>query len=335
MLILGADGGQPNPKLIDRQVLAVVALAIVVRFAWVALFARTPTGLSDPALYNDAANRLVAGEGYRSLLGEPTAYYPPGYPAVLSWIYRLADAIGFGAHRATVVGVFQSLWWGVSAGAVTLTGRWVAGARTGLAAGLVVALWPNLIAHAGAHLTESLFVMLVSVCIAVGRPQSRCRWWRDADIDEQRHQPVHWLQRRGNGCLRSVRWLRHWRTVCRRPRRRAADRCREPSPGARLHLRRTARRTCTDGAKVLGDLRDRRRRPPSERVVRCRRNYAAGRPEHVASGNDRVVHSDYVRRDRWACIVIPPASAAARTSGDAHRPDDTCCVARRAAPRLR
>ena len=159
-------GDSADPKLIDRQVLAVVALAIVVRLAWVALFARTPTGLSDPALYNDAANRLVAGEGYRSLLGEPTAYYPPGYPAVLSWIYRLADAIGLGAHRATVVGVIQSLWWGVSAGAVTLTGRWVAGARAGVAAGLVIALWPNLIAHAGAHLTESLFVMLVSVCIA-------------------------------------------------------------------------------------------------------------------------------------------------------------------------
>jgi 4-amino-4-deoxy-L-arabinose transferase-like glycosyltransferase len=159
-------GDSADPKLIDRQALAVVALAIVVRLAWVALFARTPTGLSDPALYNDAANRLVAGEGYRSLLGEPTAYYPPGYPAVLSWIYRLADAIGLGAHRATVVGVIQSFWWGVSAGAVMLAGRWAAGARAGLAAGLVIALWPNLIAHAGAHLTESLFVMLVSVCIA-------------------------------------------------------------------------------------------------------------------------------------------------------------------------
>jgi len=159
-------GDSVEPKLIDRQVVAVIAIAIVVRLVWVALFARTPTGLSDPGLYNDAATRLVEGEGYRSLLGEPTAYYPPGYPAVLSWIYRLADGIGLEAHRATVVGVFQSVWWGVSAGAVMLTGRWVAGARAGLAAGLVIALWPNLIAHAGAHLTESLFVMLVSVCLA-------------------------------------------------------------------------------------------------------------------------------------------------------------------------
>ena len=160
-------GESVEPKFIDRQVGAVVAIAIVVRLAWVALLARTPIGLSDPGLYNDAATRLVEGEGYRSLLGEPTAYYPPGYPAVLSWIYRLADGIGLEGHRATIVGAFQSGWWGVSAGAVMLTGRWVAGARVGLAAGLVIALWPNLIAHAGAHLTESLFVMLVSVCIAV------------------------------------------------------------------------------------------------------------------------------------------------------------------------
>lgn len=153
-------------KLIDRQLVAVVALAFLVRLAWVALFARTPTGLSDPALYNDAASRFADGEGYRSLLGEPTAYYPPGYPAVLSWIYRLADLVGLAAHRATVVGVVQSLWWGVSAGAVMLTGRSVGGVRVGLAGGLVLALWPNLIAHAGAHLTESLFVMLVSVSIA-------------------------------------------------------------------------------------------------------------------------------------------------------------------------
>lgn len=87
-------GDSLEPKLIDRQVVAVAAIAIVARLVWIALFARTPTGQSDPAFYNEAATRRIDGEGYCSLLGEPTAYYPPGYPAVLSWMNRLSDAIG-------------------------------------------------------------------------------------------------------------------------------------------------------------------------------------------------------------------------------------------------
>ncbi len=87
-------GDSLEPKLIDRQVIAVAAIAIVARLVWIALFARTPTGQSDPAFYNEAATRRIDGEGYCSLLGEPTAYYPPGYPAVLSWMNRLSDAIG-------------------------------------------------------------------------------------------------------------------------------------------------------------------------------------------------------------------------------------------------
>jgi 4-amino-4-deoxy-L-arabinose transferase-like glycosyltransferase len=164
----GQDGGHPTVAEIlrDRSTIAVAAVALTLRLGWVALFSRTPTGLSDPLIYHASALRIADGQGYRSLTGELTAYYPPGYPYALGWLYRFGDSIGLDAHLPLLVGVVQSLLWMVAVVAVVVIGHQVGGRLCGIAAGVTLACWPNLVAYAGAYLSESLFVALLACALA-------------------------------------------------------------------------------------------------------------------------------------------------------------------------
>ncbi len=177
---------------IDRATWAVGAMATGIRLVWVLAFARTPSGLSDPLLYHGYGIRIATGRGYASIAEHLTAYYPPGYPMFLGALYRLGDALGLidaadlEGGQEWLVGVSQSLMWGVAAMAVVVTGRLVFDRRVGLLAGLLLACWPNLVPYAAAFLSESLFVCLftlflaaVSLAAATVRrePGDRTRWW--------------------------------------------------------------------------------------------------------------------------------------------------------------
>jgi 4-amino-4-deoxy-L-arabinose transferase-like glycosyltransferase len=180
------------PRLtIDRATWGVGALATSLRLAWVLLYARTPSGLSDPLLYHGYGIRIATGRGYASIAEHLTAYYPPGYPFFLGGLYWLGDLLGLvdasdlDGGQQWLVGGSQSLMWGVAAVAVVVTGRLVFSRRVGLIAGLLLACWPNLIPYAAAFLSESLFVCLFSVFLAAaswaavaGRERAPARsWW--------------------------------------------------------------------------------------------------------------------------------------------------------------
>ncbi len=140
----------------------VTATAVIVRVLWVVPLARVPKGLSDPILYHIAALQIAEGDGYRSIAGFPTAYYPPGYPWFLGSLYWVVDLFGFDSQRAVIVGLVQCLLWGFSTLCVVLAARMMFGHRTGTIAGLILALWPNLIFYSSAVLSESLFVAFFS-----------------------------------------------------------------------------------------------------------------------------------------------------------------------------
>ncbi len=154
----------------DAAVWLVGGVAFGLRAVWVAAFVRLPSGLSDPVLYHGYAIRISNGRGYQSLVDEPTAYYPPGYPFFLGAIYKVADVLGLDGHVDLLVGLAQSLLWAVAAMAVVFTARWAFGGATGrlagLVGGLVLACWPNLVTYAAAWLSESLFVALFAVAVA-------------------------------------------------------------------------------------------------------------------------------------------------------------------------
>jgi hypothetical protein len=149
-----------------RDVLCVAAVAAAVRAVWVLFMSREPAGLSDPILYVTSARFISEGEGYRSLLGTPTSYYPPGYPYFLGAARWVLSLVGAEDQLVLTAGLLQALLGGVAAGALVIAGRRLGGRAVGLVAGLVLALWPNLIAYTSVMLSESLFVALWAVFLA-------------------------------------------------------------------------------------------------------------------------------------------------------------------------
>ncbi len=157
-----------------RDVLVVAAVAIVARLVAAAFLARAPGGLSDPALYRGFARGIADGRGYVSLLGQPTSYYPPGYPLFLGGLQFVLDRLGLAGSLPAAAAVVQSFLGGVAAAAVAVAGgRLGAVARlrpspraVGVACGLVLALWPNLVAYGAVLLSETLFVALFAVALA-------------------------------------------------------------------------------------------------------------------------------------------------------------------------
>jgi len=167
---------RPSPEV--RAALTVGAVAAAVRVAWVLFASRPPQGLSDPKIYVAAAESRARGDGYTSLHGLPTAYYPPGYPFFLGGLRAALDVVGAGAHHVLVTGLVQALLGGVGAGAVVLIGcRLVARTqprrdlRPGVLAGAVVTLWPNLVLHTAVVLSETVFLAGFYVALA-----ALCAW---------------------------------------------------------------------------------------------------------------------------------------------------------------
>lgn len=170
----------------------VAAVAVLVRMVVVVGLARDPQGLHDPYLYRAFARGLADGAGYVGLLGNPTTYYPPGYPVFLGGVQWIADAVGQSDRLPLFAGVVQALLGGVAAGATAVAAArlWdgrpepssspspARRRRLVLVAGLIVALWPNLVLYSAVLLSESLFVALFAVFVAavlslgdLGRPR--------------------------------------------------------------------------------------------------------------------------------------------------------------------
>ncbi len=157
------------------QVLAAAVLGgFVVRLVWILYATRAPAGEHDPAFYEALARSLAAGDGYAGPTGQPTAYYPPGYPAALSVVVWLVlhtplpdDVPMAGAALNLVVGT-------VSIALVGLLGRRLVGPWVGAIAAVLVALTPSLIMYTGLLLTETLFigVELAALAVLLWRPWS-------------------------------------------------------------------------------------------------------------------------------------------------------------------
>jgi 4-amino-4-deoxy-L-arabinose transferase-like glycosyltransferase len=156
-----------------RDVLVVGGVGFLVRLIWVVYSHRAPGGLNDPLLYQRFAQGIARGDGYVSFFGKPTAYYPPGYPYFLGALQWLSNLVGLDDHLTPVAGVVQAVLGGVAAGALVVAGRRLgaswgpsAARRIGIAAGVVLALWPNLVLYAGVLLSETLFVACLAVFLA-------------------------------------------------------------------------------------------------------------------------------------------------------------------------
>ena len=140
----------------------VIVLAVLVGFGlrcwWVLYAARPPLGLHDPFFYLDYSRRAAQGGGfYRLKDGEPTAYYPIGYPVVLTVWFWFMQHSPFPDHWIAASAGLNLVFGTASIALAGMLGRRLVGPWVGALAAVIVALFPSLIFHTAAILTETTF----------------------------------------------------------------------------------------------------------------------------------------------------------------------------------
>jgi 4-amino-4-deoxy-L-arabinose transferase-like glycosyltransferase len=125
-----------------------------------------PNVFDDPLYYRTLASLIAQGKGFvqpAAALNEgmfvPTAHRAPLYPLVLAGVTKLG---GTGPDALRLVGVMSGAG---SIVALGFLGRRLAGARAGLLAAGLAAIYPTLIAADGALMTESLYGFLAALML--------------------------------------------------------------------------------------------------------------------------------------------------------------------------
>ncbi|MFL6262964.1 MAG: glycosyltransferase family 39 protein [Thermoanaerobaculia bacterium] len=152
---LAAWAGAAGERLVAIPVrlwLALVTgLGLALRLAWVLAF--PAPFASDGLAYYDLAARLAHGLSYRTPFNE-WAEWPPGYPFLLFVHFRLLGVGPWAVNAANFL-LFAGSVFAVYALARRL------GEATARLATLLLALWPNLIASAGAATKEMVIIFLL------------------------------------------------------------------------------------------------------------------------------------------------------------------------------
>lgn len=133
---------------------------VLLWLAWLlpraALLLITPTPTSDALWYYEQAIALAAGDGYLDGNGQPTAFWPPGWPMALSLVFRLTGP------SLVALGLFNLACGAVAAWLTLDLGRRLFGSelagRLGL---LLLALYPNNIGYFPLALTEVFYTTLL------------------------------------------------------------------------------------------------------------------------------------------------------------------------------
>jgi 4-amino-4-deoxy-L-arabinose transferase-like glycosyltransferase len=150
----------------------IIVLAVVVGAAlrcwWIVYALRTPVKLHDPYFYLYYSRRAVTGGGfYRLKDGEPTAYYPIGYPVILSVWFWFMQHSPFPNHWIVATGSLNLIFSTASIALAGVLGRRVVGPWVGAVTAVIVALFPNLIYHSATILTETTFNFFLLVTLLV------------------------------------------------------------------------------------------------------------------------------------------------------------------------
>jgi 4-amino-4-deoxy-L-arabinose transferase-like glycosyltransferase len=161
---------------------ALFALAMVPRAAWIVYNDRPPQGLNDPVLYNYFGDIMADGGGYTRPVSEecpaddpcPFAYYPVGFPATLAGLKKAGDLIG---QRPDILALkmMNGVFGAATVVMLYLLASRLIDRRAGLVSAGLLAIFPSQIFYTGTILSEPLFTMLLvaSVLALAWRPWSR------------------------------------------------------------------------------------------------------------------------------------------------------------------
>ncbi|MFN8017784.1 MAG: hypothetical protein U0P45_06645 [Acidimicrobiales bacterium] len=161
---------------------SLTAIGLALRLAWVHWATRKPQGLFlDPTRYLGYAQAIRNGQGMlEGLTGQPTAYYPPGYPwflGIVAWVTSpITDHIWMSAA------VVQAFLGAASIALAAFVAHRLAGAWPAVVAAALYAFYPNLIFHTGVLLGETLynFLFLAFLAVLLAKPWTVAFTWQRA-----------------------------------------------------------------------------------------------------------------------------------------------------------
>ncbi len=177
--------GSPRMR---HALLAIIIVGGGLRVMWVAHAGVPPTFGGDPSAYLLDGTAIANGEGYTNplidianvdrerrhlpkLARQPNAFYPPGYPLFIGavvwtvWHTPIPDG-----DLVRAIEYVQAALGALSILLVFLLGRRVLGAKAGLVAAALVALYPNLITTTATLNLETVFVTLSLAAVLVLLP---------------------------------------------------------------------------------------------------------------------------------------------------------------------
>jgi 4-amino-4-deoxy-L-arabinose transferase-like glycosyltransferase len=153
-----------------RDLAAIGGVALALRAVWVLVYGRTTLALNDTVFYEVAAQNLARGEGFNALHGEPTAHWPPGFPFLISLVYRI---LGVHPELGLVLNVVLAT---ATAVLLYLVAERMLGRIAGLVAGGAFALLPGPIFFTGLFLTETTFIFILVGFLALALFLPARRW---------------------------------------------------------------------------------------------------------------------------------------------------------------
>jgi 4-amino-4-deoxy-L-arabinose transferase-like glycosyltransferase len=138
--------------------LATFALALLVRLAW-ALHLPPTIDFFDGRQYSRLALGLLREHAYLNPKGHPSAFWPPGYPALLAGVYALAGP------SVVAVRIVQCVLDAATALVAYALARRVLDARGAVLAALATALYPLYVYSAATFFPASLLVLLLGLVV--------------------------------------------------------------------------------------------------------------------------------------------------------------------------
>ena len=174
-----------RPRLADPALLVVLAVALVLRVGWVLWSTPEPRSLienGDAYSYFFLGRQLAEGGGYLNVeTGDPTAYYPIGYPAFLAVIFWIVQHTPIPDELPLAGALVQAVIGTLSVGLVFLIAQKIVGRRAALCAAAVTAAFPSLVIFTATLQLETLFTFLSLAAVAIlvlhdwSRPPSPAR----------------------------------------------------------------------------------------------------------------------------------------------------------------
>lgn len=137
-----------------RRLLALFGVALALRLAWVLWASRDGFPLNDSMFYHYGAINIAEGQQYGPF-GVPSARWPPGYPALLSVVYRFTDGSALSGE------VLNAFLGALTVPLLYFLAKPLTGARVAFIAAAMLCVMPGPILWTDMIITETLFTLLV------------------------------------------------------------------------------------------------------------------------------------------------------------------------------